>query len=316
MNFRASDLLDFYYEDLYPSLQELEAERKKVLKRIVLVCTILGAGAGILAFYSYRSTGNIDLDFPVGAFLLGGMVTAWIVRDYRRRFKRKIFRKLVLRIDPSLTYRPEGAIDSVLFDLSGLFPTDYNRYEGNDYVEGKIGKTPIRFSDLKVEKETRDSRGRRQTTTIFAGTFVVTEFHKHFHKEVKVFPDVAEKYLGVLGSWLQGVTAKNLVRLDSPAFEKEFKVYAEDPVEAHYLLTPNIMEKLVALRRNADAPVYVSFRLDKLFIAIANGGKWFEPTIFRSLLRLEVFKSYVNNLGLLLGIVEDLNLNRRIWSKE
>ena len=313
---RTSELLDFYYDELYPTLLELEKERKKVLKRIVALFLALAWGAAAIEYFQYRNTGSIDLGLSIGAFAAGGVIMAWIVRDYRKRFKQELFRRLVLRIDPSLTYRPDGAIDRTLFDLSGLFPTDYNRYQGNDYIEGTIGKTPIRFSDLSVEKETRDSRGRPRITTIFSGTFVVTEFHKHFQKEVKVYPDVAEKYLGVFGSWLQGVTAKHLVRLDSPAFEKEFKVYAEDPVEAHYLLTPNIMEKLVKLRRNADAPLYLSFRFDKLFVAIENGGKWFEPTIFRSLLRLEVFKNYVGNLELLLGIVEELNLNRRIWSKE
>ena len=313
---RTSDLLDFYYDELYPSLLQLEKERKSVLKRIVTAFVVLVSGAGSIEYFQYRNAGSFDLDLLVGAFAGGGLIAAWIARDYRKRFKREIFRRLVLRIDPSLTYRPDGAIDRTLFDLSALFPTDYDRYEGNDYIEGTIGKTPIRFSDLKVQKETRDSKGRRHTTTVFAGTFVVTEFHKHFHNEVKIYPDLAEKYLGVFGSWLQEMMTAHLVRLDSPAFEKEFKVYAQDPVEAHYLLTPNIMEKLVKLRRNANAPVYLSFRLDKLFVAIENGGEWFEPTIFRSLLRLEVFKSYVGNLELLLGIVEELNLNRRIWSKE
>jgi hypothetical protein len=120
----------------------------------------------------------------------------------------------------------------------------------------------------------------------------------------------------VVGSWLQDVASDKLVRMDSPAFEKEFKVLADDPVEAHYLLTPNIMEKLVQLKRKAGAPVYLSFKYDKLFIAIANGGQWFEPSLFKSLLSLDIFKSYIENLNLVLGIVEDLNLNRRIWSKE
>jgi hypothetical protein len=167
-----------------------------------------------------------------------------------------------------------------------------------------------------VEKETTDSKGRKHRTTIFAGTFIVTEFHKHFRKTVKVYPDIAEKYLGVVGSWLQDVAGDKLVRMDSPAFEKEFKVLADDPVEAHYLLTPNIMEKLVQLKRKAGAPVYLSFKYDKLFIAIANGGQWFEPSLFKSLLSLDIFKAYIENLNLVLGIVEDLNLNRRIWSKE
>ncbi len=317
MNFKASELLDFYYEELYPQLMELEEERKNVAKKVIAITAVIGAAA---LWIIIRTSGSSTADFPVfvafGAFAVGGFVIRWLMSDYRRKFKNHIFRKLVTKIDSTLLYTPTGMIPRSLFELSGLFGNDIDFYSGNDLIKGRIGDTPIEFSDLEVEKETTDSKGRKHRTTIFSGTFIMTEFHKHFQRTVLVYPDVAEKYLGVVGGWLQGMANGKLVRMDSPAFEKEFKVIADDPVEAHYLLTPNIMEKLVELKRKANAPVYLSFKLNKLFIAIANGGNWFEPTLFKSLLRIDIFKQYIENLNLLLGIVEELNLNRKIWSKE
>ena len=316
MKIKTSDLLDFYYEELHPQLERLEEERKKVAKRVVAISVIVTIV--VLWLIKQVPGESWDLQVQVGfvAFAVVAFVVNWMMTDYRRKFKRNIFRKLILRIDPTLYYSPTGMIPRTLFELSGLFGREIDRYGGNDLIKGKIGETPIEFSDLKVEKETRDSKGRKHTETIFSGTFIVTEFHKHFQRRVRVYPDVAEKYLGVFGGWLQSMANGKLVRMDSPDFEKEFKVVADDPVEAHYLLTPNIMEKLVALKKRANAPVYLSFNLNKLFIAIENGGEWFEPTLFKSLLSIDIFKSYIENLNLILGIVEELNLNRRIWSKE
>ena len=315
MNLKTSDLLDFYYDELYPQLQVLEEERKKVGKKILWVVAVIGSLALYLIWYTHETSVDVAIQIVAIALGAGALVVNWIMTGYRRKFKHNIFRQIVARIDPTLIYSPTGMVPKTLFQLSGLFDGEIDHYTGNDLIKGKIGETPIEFSDLKVEKESTDSKGRRHRHTIFSGTFIMTEFHKNFRHTVRVYPDVAEKYLGVFGGWLQGVADGKLVRMDSPAFEKEFKVIADDPVEAHYLLTPNIMEKLVLLKKKADAPIYLSFKLDKLFIAIANGGAWFEPTLFKSLLSLDVFKSYVENLDLVLGIVEELNLNRRIWSK-
>ncbi len=316
MALKRSDLLDFYYRELYPQLQELEEERKRVARQVLFAGTVIAVTALWLIAVIEQNSFDAAVQVVGIAVALWTLLYGWLTTGYRRRFKRDIFRRLVARIDPSLIYSHTGMIPRTLFRLSGLFDDSIDHYSGNDLIKGKIGETPLEFSDLRVEKETTDSKGRKHRITIFAGTFIVTEFHKHFHKTVKVYPDVAEKYLGVVGGWFQDMANATLVRMDSPAFEKEFKVLADDPVEAHYLLTPNIMEKLVQLRKRVGAPVYLSFKLDKLFVAIENGGEWFEPSLFRSLLSLDVFKGYIENLNQILSIVEELNLNRRIWSKE
>ena len=309
-----SKLLDYYYEKLYPELESLETERRILLRRLIGVWTGLVLLGGYI-FWLARDSAEFQWWLIAGLAGAGYTLTAWMTKDYRRRFKKKIFAKLVERIDPTLRYDPDRKISSVLFDASGLFPRDYTLYQGNDLIEGAIGDTPISFCDLNVQKEYRDAKGRKNRSIVFAGTFVVTEFHKHFNGFVRVVPDFAERYFGVTGRWLQGWD-KEVVRMDSPRFEKLFKVYAKDSVEAHYLLTPNIMERIVALQERADAPIYLSFRYEKLFIAVAHGEDRFEPTLFTSLLKVDTFLKYAENLDLILSIVEELNLNRKVWSKE
>ncbi|MFT5169968.1 MAG: hypothetical protein ACI8Q2_000583, partial [Candidatus Omnitrophota bacterium] len=42
----------------------------------------------------------------------------------------------------------------------------------------------------------------------------------------------------------------------------------------------------------------------------------FEPRIFKTLLDFKPIEEYFEDLSFAIGIVEDLNLNTRIWSKE
>ncbi|MHC5737368.1 DUF3137 domain-containing protein [Nostoc sp.] len=41
----------------------------------------------------------------------------------------------------------------------------------------------------------------------------------------------------------------------------------------------------------------------------------FEPNLFKSVLKLAPLREYFETLNLMLGIVEDLNLDRHIWQK-
>ncbi|MHC5936325.1 DUF3137 domain-containing protein [Nostoc sp.] len=42
----------------------------------------------------------------------------------------------------------------------------------------------------------------------------------------------------------------------------------------------------------------------------------FEPNLFKSMLSFAPLREYFETLNLMLGIVEDLNLDRRIWKQD
>ena len=70
--------------------------------------------------------------------------------------------------------------------------------------------------------------------------------------------------------------------LEDPAFEKLFAVYATDQVEARYLLSPSLMERLVASRQKLDAKVQAAFMDDHVILAIPDAYNRFEPPSFWS----------------------------------
>ena len=56
------------------------------------------------------------------------------------------------------------------------------------------------------------------------------------------------------------------MKLEDPRFNREFSAYATDQVEARYVLTPSMMERLVALKSKFGA-IGISFIQDRMYLA-------------------------------------------------
>jgi hypothetical protein len=106
-----------------------------------------------------------------------------------------------------------------------------------------------------------------------------------------------------------------LVELEDAEFEQQFVVQSSDQVEARYILTPSLMEKMLALRTRFSAQVEFSFVRSRMFIAVPTTENFFEPELHKTLYDNQYLRNYVDQIQLCLGVVEDLGLNTRIWSK-
>jgi len=314
-----SELTDFYYNRLYPELEILEAQRKAIKKRVINIGIIYLLFVALIALYLYQ---NVSLDilsfFLIFALAGTKWLYAYLIRDYSVDFKEKIIAPLIAEIDKTLHYAPTQHISALEFINSRLFGTKIDRIRGNDYVKGKIDNIPIEFSDLLVEKKHTDSKGRESWERVFLGLFIVSEFPKNFHGQTIVLPDSAQKVFGdLIGGWLQKNNSSygELVKMDNVAFEKEFVVYSTDQIEARYILTPLMMQKLLNFKKRTKHPIYVSFIGGKIYLAIEYNSDMFEASVFHSLLEYKIAMEYIQTLHLAVGIVEELKLNQKLWSK-
>jgi hypothetical protein len=316
-----SELTDFYYTELYDSLQELEAERNGVKKRVVTFFGILAAIAlGVigLIYSNCRCFNEAYIWIGVGAAAVGGFGYRFLISGYRGGFKEKIIRPLIEAIEKDLRYAPDAAIPQSLFQYSNLFEQRIDRFRGNDYVRGQIDGIALQFSDVHAEHRSRDSKGRAHWTTIFQGLYIVADFNKHFKGRTLVMPDLAENLFGsFIGGMLQSrnFTKDQLVKMDDPAFEKAFVVYGSDQIEARYILTHTMMARLMKLKKDTGSKIYVAFKGEKIMIAIDYDKDLFEPTVFSSLLSIDQAMAYIRTLKSSIGIVEELKLNEKLWSK-
>ncbi len=316
-----SELTDFYYDALYGDLQELEAERQKIVRRLIGVFVAVGIIAAVISLVIYRESGgfNDGIFFAAfAAFAIGAFAMKFMTKDYTQDFKFRIIKPLIHAIEDDLVYRSRDVIPESLFRRSGIFKHRIDRYNGNDLVTGTIDGTDLRFSDVHAEYRTKDSKGRTSWHTIFHGLFIMAEFNKHFTGRTVVLPDQAEKLFGsLIGRWLQSknVTRERLVKMDDPEFEKHFVVYGSDQIEARYILTHSMMQRLLDFKKRSKENIFVSFVGSHIHVAVS-GGDRFEPAIFKSLLSYEQAMAYIATLKLAIGIIEDLKLNQRLWSKQ
>ena len=318
------ELRTFYTTTLVKDLSVLEQERRRQLHMAGIG---LAAAAPVLVI-SLLITAATGLP-PIVIF---GLLLAIIVftaissigrKDYISSFKSAVIRPLVEFIDPVLRYNAAGSIPEESFVRSRMFAQKPDRYKGDDLVGGKVGATEIAFSEVHAEYKTTstDSKGRRHEHwhTIFKGLLFVGDFNKHFHGATVVSPDIAERLLGRFGQKLQGMTFFSdlkLVKLEDPEFEKLFVVYSNDQIEARYILSTSLMERIVQFRNKTDKDISMSFVGSKVFVAIPHTKELFEPKVFQTLLDFDMIREYFEDINLAVGIVEDLNLNTRIWSKE
>ncbi len=316
-----SELTDFYYRELHPALKELEAQRTEILSRLKLYG---GMGVVSLALLCIWMGKHLGLFHPlffagvVGSVALGGIVFRAMTHGYAKSFKEHIITPLIQAIDPHLLYNPHFMVSRHLFERSGLFQHSIDRYQGNDYVKGSINGVGIEFSDIHAEYETRDSKGRSQWHTLFRGLFLVAEFNKHFKSKTVVLPDHAEKTFGsLIGGWLQSknFSRDDLIRLDDPEFEQHFVVYGSDPIEARYILTHSMMKRILAFQKKLSHPLFSSFAPNHIHVAIGTEKDLFEPAIFTSLLDYKQAMEYVMTLRNTIGLIEELKLNEKLWSK-
>jgi len=317
-----SQLTDFYYKELYPSLSELEKTRTQILSQLkwygamgvmvfVVVALWMGKNFGLLH--------PLMVSVVIGFTALAAMTYRYMIQGYAKDFKTKIIAPLIGAIDTHLLYNPDFVISQHLFTRSQLFKHTIDRYSGNDYVKGSIDGVSLEFSDVHAEYQTKDSKGRTQWHTLFRGLFLVAEFNKNFKSRTVILPDHAEKTFGnLIGGWLQSINISrdDVIQLDDPEFEKKFVVYGNDPIEARYILTHSMMKRIVEFQKKISYPLFVSFVHNHIHIAIGTQKDLFEPSVFTSLLEYKQAMEYVNTLNNTIGLVEELKLNEKLWSKE
>ena len=305
----------YYDVNLISKLRGLEHERKKLLPRAMMF--LLGIGGILICFFSLNFWAFIVailINMTLGVIFLPKFYK--LKKELKDKYKEEIIKEMVNFIDPSLAYNSTSFISQHEFLNSKIFIRNIDRYRGDDLVVGNIGKTEVQFSELNAQYETTDKDGRSRYVSIFNGIFFIADFHKDFVGETIVLPDRAEKLFGKLGTIFQkmNISRPDLVKLENPDFEKAFVVYGTDQVEARYILTPALMERIMDFQKKSGK-IYLSFLHSKVYIAISLSKNLFEPPLFRSMLNYKLVEDYFKYLMLIVNIVEDLDLNTRIWSK-
>ncbi|NND95301.1 MAG: DUF3137 domain-containing protein [Flavobacteriales bacterium] len=312
------ETFDAYYErELLPALRELEAERKSI--KSTLIYPTLGLGALALGLIAILP--NLGIQSLVLAGITGVGLFTWFKtkasREYRAEFKNRIIRQIVRHIDKDFRYSGYGGLKKSEFTSCGIFTRQPDRYRGEDLISGELEQTVFSFSEVHSQIYVKDSEGRRKLQTQFKGLFFKADFNKFTKHRTVIVPDIAERFLGNMGQQLQKLNfgRDELVQMENVDFEKVFAVYSSDQVEARYILSPKLMERILAYSEKHEVTPSLSFKDSTVFVAIPISKDFFEPRIFRTIIEKETTREYHDDMMLAISLVEELDLNTRIWTK-
>lgn len=315
------ELYQFYLSDMRADLAELEGRRKVLVSRLVGTYVGVAIAFVVLSLLLFFLFPFAQLALAVVGIIALVLVHNRLTRGYTSDFQSRVIGKLVRFMDPGLTYAPEKGIAEAEYMRSKIFTTSPDRYHAEDLVWGKLGETVLAFSEVHSEYKTEstDSDGHTQTTwhTIFRGLFFIADFNKNVNGEYVVLTDTAQKLLGSLGQALQKMTIGRppLIKMEDPEFEKLFVVYGTDQIEARYILTPGLMRRITEYRKKTGKEIQLGFNRSQMYVAISYPKNVFQPRLFHTLLDFAPIREYYADLALAGSLVEEMNLNTRIWGK-
>jgi hypothetical protein len=235
--------------------------------------------------------------FALVRYLLPGIAA---YATYRNRFKQDVVGAIFKAVVPSAAYDPLQGITQAVFDAPGLFNTR-GAFQCDDRVRGHIGRTPFEASEARRAYRTGSGK-HAHTHVVFRGLFCHLDFRQQLDGVTLIDPVRAQS------NQLGPREGLRLVPLGHPAFDKEFRVHASNETEARALLTPGMMERLLALRRQVDSPVFIAFKGRRAYVAVHYGRTLFEPGIARSLSKADVHE-IAAHFALVETIVRELELN-------
>lgn len=157
-----------------------------------------------------------------------------------------------------------------------------------------------------VAKNIATSKSAENIYFTYRGMFTWLNFKKKLNGHTVVLPSNQSTKLDRLASF--NFREEQKIHLEDPRFSNEFIVYGTDQIEARYILSLALMERILALKEKYDQPIFMSFHNKQLFLAVKNENGLFSfPS--GKLDNIKIIAELAHDIETSLQIASELNLN-------
>lgn len=222
------------------------------------------------------------------------------VTNFNNDTKRKVQQKII-NFFGDFKYQHMSTLPAETLNESHLF-RKFHTQEGDDYFFGEYQGVGI-----TVSEETLITGHGKNRHSVFKGIVIELEMNKKFHGQTVVYIN------SFLKLWRSKPKMTQVI-LEDRIFNKKFKVYSTDQVEARYILTTVFMENVIKLKEMYHGnSVELSFFDNHVLIAITTSKDMFESTsLFRTALGYGMISNVVRQFHYIFEIIEVLQLNKKI----
>lgn len=163
-----------------------------------------------------------------------------------------------------LEYRP---LDGITYDEirdGGVVACGERKYfHSEDLLTGKYEEVKFIYGDVETKYLARSGK-RREIRTIFQGQVMVFSSFDRSKTSFGHLQIFEREFL----SNIQGWTAQHKVQTEDEAFNKRFAVFAADPHNAFYILTPRMLEQITQFADAVGEQIAITFTGPFLYVAI------------------------------------------------
>lgn len=286
-------------------IDDLNRQRQESKKSILIYGTLLGV---VFSFLGFAFVGPFSI-----VFLIIGYLFVYLVyhSKFNKQYKSKVVPTLVDVICPGATYNAKGDFPFELLKASKLYPTGWGEhYKNEDTIRGKVGNTDFVYGELRLSHTQQTGKTSIEVVD-FQGFAFEADFNKHFQGHTLLSTERMHlmSRVGVFSDY-------DRITLEDVNFDEHYRTYSTNDQEARYILTPalqhRIMEMEETLRNECGArEVSISFKGGRMLIMVQSKDNRFEVKY-----DLDGVKRDFTAFCILVDIVEQLNLNLRIWTKE
>lgn len=245
-------------------------------------------------------------EFTFLTLIVVGGFAVWVFYpefQYTRHYKKELIPVLV-RAFGEYHYKADGCIDLDAVKSFEIMPS-FSSKSSEDYIKGEVEGVQFEFCELQLER-----RGNKSNINVHRGGALLITMPFQFSGYTVVKTDY-----GKLGNLLSRSLAKTRVALENPEFEERYEVFGSDQQYARYLLSPVLMERIIALddlfrARANGSGLTCEFRDDKALFMLSYFGDLMKVgDIDVSAYDLDKMPLLEQELAMIIGIIKQLKLD-------
>ena len=295
----------FYNQTIHPELMRLDKHRRRMLRRIFLSLVMM-LGLGFLVY---------QLKILLLALLAAIPFVIYIsyqlqqIKKFRDKFKPRVVELVLDYIDDGLLfgemkYDAKRKIEKEKFHRSNLFGATPAVYNGEDFIEGRIGDVEFEMCELDVQEF---SKVRARLDQVFLGLFVRAKFFYPLQGALLVVPRTSlPKISNAVKSFIRhdGQVMDGLIR--HKAFKEAYAVYGSKNTKIKELLPEELMDFILEAQEKTGE-IYLSIFGKNCYVAIWNEKDILEPKIFQSNVSFELVREFYEDIYVALYVVTALD---------
>lgn len=236
-----------------------------------------------------------------------GIMNEKVKSEYKNTFMKSLLPIAVKNILTDVQVDVNNGIPSYVIQETHSMSTG-DRYHSSNFVSGKYKDIKVMMSDVHIQDEHEDSEGHTSYVTIFLGQWMIFDFNKNFKSNVQIWEK--KVFGGISRRWKSSLKK---VELEDIEFNKKFKVLSENELDAFYIITPKLMERVKAVEAAINGTIMLVFYNNQLHVAVYNNKTTFNVNIHKTINFEEFARESLKDLDAIIKFVDILELDNDLF---